>query len=160
MDQHSLAETVQRLRRALETAGENLPVQSILAECSGPPHRQPTGQPDGRPAVYAFFYQERCLKCGQVGPNSASRYTSQHYNPNSSNSNLASSLLKRGREIGLPEFSSTEIGVWIKNNTARVNLLFPVTTSKRTLNFVEAFLHLSWRPVFEGREWRDWLDAL
>lgn len=112
------------------------------------------------PAVYAFFYQERCLKCGQAGPNSAARFTSQHYNPKSSVSNLAATLLKHGREIGLPKIPSTEIREWIKSNTGRVNVLLPVTIDKRLLNFTEAFFHLCWKPLFEGREWRDWLSLI
>lgn len=160
MEKHNLAETVHKLCQALEAAGEVIPIESVLAECLSPPHRQPASQPGGRPAIYAFFYKERCLKCGQVGPNSAARYTSQHYNPGSSRSNLASSLLRRGSEIGISEIRPADINLWIKNHTARVNLLFPTTTTKRALNFAEAFLHVAWKPVFEGREWRDWLNLL
>ncbi|HUZ34043.1 MAG TPA: hypothetical protein VMV19_18340 [Xanthobacteraceae bacterium] len=160
MNQQILEEAVRRLLSALEAVGESLAAQTVRAECSGPPHRQPSSQPGGMPAVYAFFYKERCLKCGQVGPNSAPRYTSQHYNPNSSNSNLAATLLERGREIELSEFSRDNIGEWIKSNTARANVLLPTTISKRTLNFAEAFFHILWKPVFEGREWRDWLKSL
>jgi len=160
MDQQTLEETVRRLPSALEAVGESLAAQTILAKCSGPPHRQPSSQPGGMPAVYAFFYEGRCLKCGQVGPNSTARFTSQHYNPNSSNSNLAATLLERGREIGLPEIPRANIGEWIKSNTARANVLLPTTISKRTLNFAEAFFHILWKPVFEGREWRDWSKML
>jgi hypothetical protein len=103
MNQQTLNEAVDRLRAALEVAGESLGGQTIHIQCLGPPHRQPSSQPGGMPAVYAFFYENRCLKCGQVGPNSLARYTSQHYNPNSSNSNLAATLLQRGKEVGLPD---------------------------------------------------------
>ncbi|HUC63135.1 MAG TPA: hypothetical protein VMF53_14395 [Alphaproteobacteria bacterium] len=160
MDQNALEETVRQFRLVLEAAGEGLPARSILGECTGPPHRQPTSQPEGRPGIYAFFYQKHCLKCGQVGPNSAARYTSQHYNPKSSKSNLAATLLIRGTEIGLSAISDENIGDWIKTNTARANVLLPNSTSKRVLNFAEAFFHLAWKPVFEGREWRDWLNIL
>lgn len=160
MNQQTLEETVHRLLLAIEAVGENLTAQIIRVECSGPPHRQPSSQPGGMPAVYAFFYEGRCLKCGQVGPNSAARYTSQHYNPKSSKSNLAATLLKRGHEIELPDIPEANVGEWIKSNTARANVLLPTTINKRTLNFAEAFFHILWKPVFEGREWRDWLKML
>jgi hypothetical protein len=159
MDQLMLDQSVARLRAALVAAGQSLDGQ-IQVECLSAPHRQPSKQPGGLPAVYAFFYGERCLKCGQVGPNSAARYTSQHYNPKSSNSNLAATLLMRGKEIGLADIPEAKIGEWIRSNTGRTNVLLPITIDKRTLNFVEAFFHLLWKPVFEGREWRDWLDVL
>lgn len=156
MDQRTLEETVHQLRAVLKAANHSLAEQPIHAECSGPPHRQPPNQPGGMPAVYAFFYQGRCLKCGQVGPNSGPRYTSQHYNQKSSSSNLAKTLVEKGHEIGLRTVAEAEIGGWIKANTARANVLLPTAIDKRTLNFVEAFFHLLWKPVFEGREWRDW----
>jgi hypothetical protein len=144
-----------RLHAVLDLSGENISAQSIVAECSGPPHRHPTKQPGGMPAVYAFFYQGRCLKCGQVGPNSEPRYCYQHYNPNSAPSTFAAQLLKRGGELGLSDIPQVSIGGWIESNTARANVLFPVTITKRTLNFAEALFHLLWEPVFEGREWRN-----
>src|SRR5689334_15495063 len=137
MDPQALDATVDRLRAALEAAGNDLANQTIHTDCSGPPHRQPSNQPGGMPAVYAFFYEGRCLKCGQVGPNSAARYTSQHYNPRSSPSNLALTLLQRGNEIGITNVPEAEIGDWIKKNTSRANVLLPTTIKKRTLNFVE-----------------------
>lgn len=160
MDQQALAETVRRLRAVLDLAGKSIADKAILAECSGPPHRQPPNQPGGMPAIYALFYEGRCLKCGRVGPNSAARYTSQHYNPNSTKSNFAKTLLKRGHEIGLFDISAVNVGEWIEGNTARGNVLLPTTISKRTLNFAEAFFHMLWEPTFEGREWRDWLSVL
>jgi hypothetical protein len=61
-----------------------------------------------------------------VGPKSQARYTSQHYNPQSSNSNLAESLLSVGSELGLSELSESNASTWIKNNVDRVNFLLVV----------------------------------
>ena len=48
---------------------------------------------NGYMAIYIFEYGEQCLKVGKVGINSNARYQSHHYNPDSSSSNLAKSIL-------------------------------------------------------------------
>jgi hypothetical protein len=85
------------------------------------------------------------------GPNSIARYTSMHYNPNSSPSNLAKSLITSGERMGIRGLSQTTAGAWIKENTVRVNLLFPASVvDPLALAYFEAFLHVCWKPVFEG----------
>ena len=71
-----------------------------------------------------------------------------------------SALRETVSKIGLPPILPAEVGAWIRSNTARIDLLFPRSTDKRTLNFAEAFFHVEWKLVFEGREWRNLLDAL
>ena len=46
------------------------------------------------------------------------------------------------------------VGAWIRENTTRINLLFPTDiTHPIALAYYQAFLHFRWSPVFEGREW-------
>jgi hypothetical protein len=44
------------------------------------------------------------------------------------------------------------IGDWIRGHTDRVNLLAPASLGDAMLSLLESFLHVRWKPVFEGRE--------
>ena len=74
-------------------AGMSIRRESIITQVLPPPH-QPRSLPRLKQGVYAFLLGDRCLKVGKAGPLSSPRYTSQHYNPKSSKSNLARSILK------------------------------------------------------------------
>ena len=87
---------------------------------------------------------------GKVGPNSKARYTSQHYNPKSSNSNLAKSILKEKENLGLAHLDEANVGAWIKKETDRTNLLLDATIGIPILSFLESFLQCRLRPQFEG----------
>jgi hypothetical protein len=104
-------------------AGVSIPDAAVTAEVLQKPHIPPTVLPPGKMAVYVFLWGDSCLKVGKIGPRSQARYTSQHYNPNSSNSNLAKSILEHGLELGLPSLSDKTVGNWIKTETDRVNFL-------------------------------------
>lgn len=101
--------------------------------------------------VYTFAFQERYLKIGKAGPKSFARVNSHHYNPNSSNSNLSKSMLS---DRDFCSFALTEESIkdWIKNNTARLDILMEKRLGIFVLNFVEAFLHLKFQPKYEGFE--------
>jgi hypothetical protein len=100
-------------------------------------------------AVYAFWGDGEWLKIGKVGPNSGPRYTSQHYNPASANSNLAKSTLHCPSISSHPAFRSDAPGDWIKSHCHRANLLLPATHSQELLSCLEVFLHLRLKPRFE-----------
>ena len=121
------------------------PEQICILDC-GCPH-EITTLPKGKMAVYSFFHGNECLKIGKAGPNSNARFNSQHYNPNNSKSNLANSILTNKFPV---KTTSNEIGNWIKNNTQRINFLLDDKLGIFVLNFVEAFLHLKFKPKFEG----------
>ncbi len=71
-----------------EISGVRLPVDAIDVEFLSKPHLPPSIFPQEKMAVYVFLWGDLCLKVGKIGPRSKARYTSQHYNPKSSNSNL------------------------------------------------------------------------
>ena len=103
-------------------------------------------------AVYVFVWNDICLKVGKVGPNSNARYTSQHYNPRSSNSNLAKSILQAKDNLGLINVSESNVGAWIKSNTDRINILLDANLGIPVVTLLESFLQCRLHPKFEGFE--------
>ena len=99
--------------------------------------------------VYTFLYQDAFLKIGKAGPNSGARFSSQHYLPNSSASNLARSILNdtRMQDLGLTE---KNVGSWIKQNTRRIDILLDASLGIFTLELIEAALHFKYEPRYEG----------
>jgi hypothetical protein len=116
----------------------------------GCPHQTST-LPKNKMAVYAFFYKNECLKIGKVGPNSNARYNSQHYNPESSRSNLAKSILS-DKYFSINNIKNDEIGDWIKENTQRINIILDKNIGILTLGFIESFAILYYKPRYEGFE--------
>ena len=135
-----------------ELAGVEIPAATVRAEVLPKPHTSPRLLPSGKMAVYVFLWGDLCLKVGKVGPRSQARYTSQHYNPRSSNSNLAKSILKHKSELGLVHLGDTTVGDWIKAETGRINFLLDQDLGVPILSLMEAFLQCRLRPKFEGFE--------
>lgn len=104
-------------------------------------------------AVYIFYLNEcirfsgnRFFKIGRVSPKSTARFDGHHYNPKSSGSNLARSILNNkplGKEIG-------DVGDFIRNNFIRINILFLKSAPEFSNELVEAILHYKYNPLFEG----------
>ncbi len=128
--------------------GKEIDLREVKIIDRGVPH-VPGTLPKDHMAVYTFIYQGQFLKIGKVGHKSGARFTSQHYSPNSSISNLASSILKDPDmyHLGLNE---NTVGDWIKNNCRRVDILMPNEMGIFTLELVEAILHYKYEPKYEG----------
>lgn len=131
-------------------ASVELSETDIIVEVLEAPHRAPTSLPLGKMAVYVFSWGDKCLKVGKVGPNSQARYTSQHYNPKSSNSNLAKSILKDKTKLGLADLNEANVGEWIRMETDRINFLVNQTLNIPVLSLFESFLQCRLKPRFEG----------
>lgn len=114
----------------------------------GQPHKAPK-LPDGKMAVYTFIYNGEFLKIGKAGQNSGPRYTSQHYNPGSAQSNLAKSILE---DVAMQGMGITEenVGEWIKSNCRRIDIELDADLGIFTLELVEAILHYKYAPRYEG----------
>jgi hypothetical protein len=110
-------------------------------------HIQPE-LPQGYNAVYIFKYNEIYLKVGKVSGNSNARYQYQHYSPNSNGSTLSKSL--QNDENFNDIINDQNIGVWIKENTTRFNILIPEVITNYFLHFTEAFFILRCRPKYEN----------
>jgi hypothetical protein len=139
-------------KMVVRLAGVDLPQGSITVEKLRAPHSPPPSLLTGKMAVYVFMWGEKCLKVGKVGPKSQARYTSQHYNPNSSNSNLAKSILKHKRELGLTNLTDSTVSDWIKSNTDRINFILDQKLGIPVLSLMESFVQCRLRPKFEGFE--------
>jgi hypothetical protein len=132
-------------------AGGEYDVNKVIIDIRVKPHR-PSGLPLGKIAIYCFFLDGQALKIGLVGPNSDARYRSQHYNENSVSSNVARSIRKHPSKIGVDPaiFLAISVGDWIKTHTDRINILLPARYGKTMLSRLETFLHMRWKPVYEG----------
>lgn len=151
-------EIYNRLKALADLACLEIDAGQILVEINDHRHTPPKSLPPGRIAVYLFFFERRCLKVGKVGSKSAARYTSQHYDPRSSRSNLAKSILKAPDMIGINPVNPKAIGDWIKHHTDRINILLPADWGIPFLTLVEAFLQFWLRPVYEGFKSQNWSD--
>ena len=133
-----------------ELAGDPVKTTEMAVDFLAAPHKPPSSLPAGYMAVYAFWWDGVWLKVGKVGPNSAARYISQHYNAGSAQSTLAGSLTHDPRIKTVAGFDPQEPGRWIKASTCRVNILIPAHRHKELLSLLEAFLHVRLRPRYEG----------
>jgi hypothetical protein len=133
-------------------AGIRLSETDIVLQVLAAPHAPSSGLPENKMAVYVFSWGDQCLKVGKVGPNSEARYTSQHYNPKSSNSNLAKSILKNKMKLGLAHLDETNVGEWIMKETDRINFLIEQKLGIPVLSLLESFLQCRLKPRFEGFE--------
>jgi len=113
-----------------------------------PKNHIPKKLPKKKMAVYSFVYNGVFLKIGQAGSNSNARYESQHYYPNSTNSNLAKSLLN---DPLFKDFLSEDmITNWIRKNCERYDIIIDAHYGKNTLNYIEGLLHKKYNPKYEG----------
>lgn len=125
----------------------------LVEELSAGPNQKSSDLGDGYMAVYIFIHDKTntCLKVGKVWTNSKARYISHHYQPSSSGSNLAKSLLKRHPKcFGL--IPTKKVGQWIRHNTVRINLRLKTSKKVQTLNLLETFMQCRLDPLYEGRK--------
>ena len=140
--------------------GMALSPSQISSEALPAPHIRPTSLPPGKKAVYGFVAGDTCLKVGKAGPKSSSRFTSHHYNPRSSRSNLAKSilagketlkaLLDPGTRAVIDSLSEDTVGNWVQRNTTRLHFFIDGNQEECVLALLEAFVQCRLRPVFEG----------
>jgi len=133
-------------------AGVALSASDIAVEVLKAPHQPPTALASRKMAAYVFLWRDRCLKVGKAGPKSQARYVSQHYNPASSRSNLARSILEHRDELDLGHLGEATVGDWIKGNTTRANFIMDRAAGVPVLGLLESFLQCRLQPMFEGFE--------
>jgi hypothetical protein len=144
------SEVLQDLVKVLCIAGIAYKDGDIQIKDLGVPHAPPKTIPEGKMAVYSFFYNGRALKVGKAGPKSKARYTSQHYNSGSAPSTLAASLERKPEIIDLAPSDVTDSKQWIKQNTQRINFVINTSLGVDVLNLIEAFLIAKLSPAYEG----------
>ncbi|MCU7806468.1 MAG: hypothetical protein KZQ73_01150 [Candidatus Thiodiazotropha sp. (ex Semelilucina semeliformis)] len=143
-------EILNDLREVLRLGGVSCKDGDIEIEDLGSPHQPPKTIPEGKMAVYSFFYNGKALKVGKAGPKSKARYTSQHYSAGSAPSTLAASLENKPEAIGLTKSEISDSKEWLKQNTQRINFIINNRLGVDVLNLVEAFLIAKLSPVYEG----------
>jgi hypothetical protein len=139
-------------------SGFGISTNDISHEVLPNPHRRPQ-LPRGKKAAYVFCIADKCLKVGKVGSNSNARFSSQHYIPASSRSNLAKSLLadiarvNNGSIYFTPEsckdLTEVNIGRWIEQNATRHHFFMDDSQSGQLLSLLEVFLQCRLRPIYE-----------
>jgi hypothetical protein len=145
-----MKELKENLLSAIRLTGTIINDDQLIIVDRGIPHKSGT-LPLGKMGVYSFIYQDYFLKIGKAGPNSNARFNSQHYDPKNSQSNLAKSILNDPDMKGL-DLNPENIDEWIKQNTRRIDFLLEASLGIFQLNLVEAFLHLKFKPKYEGFE--------
>lgn len=150
------------LLQVARLAGLELARPDIEVEFGSAPHVRPKKLPSFKQAVYGFVVEGRCLKVGKAGPKSTARYASHHYNPKSSNSNLAKSLLNAADQLqgevrdqvfqSVRTLTERDVGDWIERNAARFNLLVGPQFEEYEMALIEAFVQSRLRPIFEGKD--------
>ncbi len=136
--------------KVAKLARATLPANAISIVASAAPHEHPPALKNGDVAVYVYILKGDCLKVGKVGPKSHARYVSHHYNPSSSISNLAKSILDDRNNMGLQHLDENDVGNWIRSYTDRVNFVLSGENLIPVLNLLEAFLQCRLKPRFEG----------
>ena len=113
----------------------------------GCPHK-PTQLPEGKCAVYMFFYQGEALKIGKANMNTKARFTYQHYGFNAM-STLAKSMVADEQFIKMG-VTKDNAGNWIKEHTQRVNILVNERCGSAATELIETIFHYQCRPRYEG----------
>ncbi len=135
----------------------------IKHELLSAPHRPPSALPIGYAAAYVFSISaasgaacpagaNRTLKVGMVGPKSSARFTSQHYLPGSSGSNLAKSLVGEAilwAYLGIEHLDTSTVKSWMLANLERDHF-FVRGAEARIERELERYLRGHLGPVFEG----------
>lgn len=114
----------------------------------GVPHH-PQTLPFMEMGIYVFLYMDKFLKIGKAGANSNARFLSQHYNPKSAQSTLARSILY-DPDMQNRGITENNVGIWIKNNCRRIDILLHVDLGIFSLELIEAALHFKYEPLYEG----------
>lgn len=136
--------------RCLDAAADTVRSFEYEIEVRWPPHKPPGGL-NGHGAVYAYYWPERgaFLKVGKAGAKSSQRYQYHHYGPNAG-STLFKDLKKECDILGIP-CEEKRLKSWMYAHLARADVLLAPGYDPQVLALLEAFLHLRWRPRYEGK---------
>jgi len=145
---------------ALKEEFERISGIACEAKYLAAPH-QPNALPPNKQGVYVHLAPKGCLKVGKAGPRSKARFNSHHYCANKTKSCLANSILDDRLPLKnlfdkplhkeIDSISQLNISSWLKKNTSRMEFLIPATEDIHMLNFLEAFIQLKLKPVYEGK---------
>lgn len=126
--------------------------EDYYIEDMGCPHAQPK-LPKGYAAIYIFVYEKdrnsyEYLKIGKANSKTKPRFTSQHYGF-SAGSTLAKSICSDDLFIAMG-INPDNVKGWMLTNLHRINIYIKVDCGKAATELVEAVLHYTFRPRYEG----------
>jgi hypothetical protein len=147
---NEIPELLEDFQKVALLAGVSLTPSSISFEVLFAPHKHPSKLPSEKAGVYVFVWKDQVLKVGKVGSKSQARFTSQHYNPKSSASNLAKSVLGDLEKLGLTDINESNVGDWIKDSCHRVNFFVDMSYGISVVTLLEVFLQCRLNPRYEG----------
>ncbi|NOU94888.1 hypothetical protein GC093_16905 [Paenibacillus sp. LMG 31456] len=146
---HSLREVKPKLLDLLNQVGKGIGENQLTIIDRGRPHLLSFNEK--KLYVYTFNYNNVYLKIGKAGNKSKARVIGHHYNPASSQSNLAKSILS-DESMKIYNLNENSVGNWIKNNVDRVDIELNAEVGVFVMNFIEAALHCMYLPKYEGFE--------
>ncbi len=143
-------ENIKRILEQICTVlGESIDIDKIQIIRHSVPHKCEK-LPENSMGIYMFKYKDRFLKIGKVNSKSGARFTSHHYNPTSTGSNLAKSILADEDFCKTHLLTEMNIKAWMKENLQRIDILLEDSLGVFVLNLLEACLHYKYKPIYEG----------
>lgn len=106
--------------------------------------------------IYSFWHDDfqEPLKIGKAGPKTKRRYVRSHYDPHSSKSCLAGSIIQDDSFCTKYGVNENTVSEWMHSNLQRINIEIPFDVEGGfdyfTLELIEAILHYKYNPYFEG----------
>ena len=137
--------------------GKTIDLDKMIFEYQPMGHNTPKFN-NGNMYIYSFWFdgENVPLKIGKAGSKSKARYTSQHYNKNSTKSCLAKSIAADTAFCNKHNINANTDALkkWIHANCHRLNIIMPYDPSSGydmfTLELIEAILHNMYPPKYEG----------
>jgi hypothetical protein len=137
------------IQKVFSVLGEGIDRARYEIVIRNAPHDIPQ-LPDGKMGIYTFLYNDRFLKIGKAGQNSKPRFSSHHYNPKSTMSTLAASLLKDKEMCRRCKISEANVKEWIMQNCTRIDVIIDAGLDVLALGLIESVLHYYYKPEYEG----------
>ena len=135
--------------------GKEIDINRIKFISSEKEHSNPKFE-KGYMYIYSFWHDDfhQPLKIGKAGPKSKRRYERSHYDPESSKSCLAGSLVNDEYFSNKYNINKDNVSVWMHENLQCLNIRIPFDVDNGfdyfTLELIEAILHYKYEPYFEG----------
>jgi hypothetical protein len=116
---------------------------------------------NGEQGVYVFLRGELCFKVGKAGPNSAPRWSSNHYKFNGNqNSIFANTIISKNEHFRslfpdnqqniFNDLTQENTKVWIRQNISRMEFKISSDESIGALNLLEGLVQYRMNPIYEG----------
>lgn len=150
--EHEIVEVISQISKIL---GREIDTDRLKFIFSTKGHENPKFE-KGYMYIYSFWHDDfyEPLKIGKAGPKSKRRYERSHYDPESSKSCLAGSLVNDEYFSTKYNLNKDNVSSWMHENLQRINIQVPFDVDSGfdyfTLELIEVILHYKYKPYFEG----------